>query len=199
MDMLVVKQMEKLWESRKYGRLLEELLAWRVESLAADELRQHACLASAALALIRLDELHQGNATICPTFIRAILAHQDRDGGWGDPMLTALCLRALSINDGSGEGPARGLAYLADLQQASGIWPRIPIRRMPQDAFVSAFVLLQLGENERFRAAVDLTAALAWFESHLDECDGPTRILWSHAKLRAAPILRPDTLWQLSN
>jgi hypothetical protein len=111
--MLVVKQMEKLWESRKYGRLLEELLAWRVESLAADELRQHACLASAALALIRLDELHQGNATICPTFIRAILAHQDRDGGWGDPMLTALCLRALSINDGSGEGPARGLAYLA--------------------------------------------------------------------------------------
>jgi len=36
----------------------------------------------------------------------------------------------------------RGIACLADLQQPAGIWPRVPIHRMPSDAAASAYILL---------------------------------------------------------
>ena len=85
---------------------------------------------------------------LCPKLIRTIIAKQDPDGGWGDLMLTALCIRALSINNGSGDAVCRAIHFLANMQQPTGIWPRIPIRRMPHDAFaVSAFILLQLGRQ----------------------------------------------------
>jgi hypothetical protein len=197
--MLIARQMARLWDARKFDRFLDELLGTRVEAAATADLRQHACIASAALALIRLDELHQGHTPICPKLIRAIISQQDPDGGWGDLILTALCVRALTVNGGAGDAICRALQYLANMQQLSGIWPRVPIRRMPHDAFVSAFILLQLGDNDPFRQAVDISAATEWFESHLYECDPATRNLWSHARLRLAPLHRESNLWELVN
>ena len=37
---------------------------------------------------------------------------------------------------------------------------------MPGDAFASAFVLYQLGNNARFRGAVRFGDAVHWFEQH---------------------------------
>ena len=40
--MLVARQMAKLWDARKFDRILDELLGNRVETAAASELREHA-------------------------------------------------------------------------------------------------------------------------------------------------------------
>jgi hypothetical protein len=183
--MLTTRRIEKLWEARDYQRIFNELISPRVEALAMAELGQGSlAAAAAALALIRLDELHQAHASICPKLIRALVAIQDADGGWGDVATTALCVRALSLQNGQGLSIDRGLAYLADLQQAEGTWPKIPIRRMPADAMVSAFVLLQLGDNLAFRNAVDFTAACRWFETNHWQLDAGSQVLWDHARLR---------------
>lgn len=184
--MMTVGHMQRLWNSGKYARLLDELIALRVEALAAAELAQRPYAAAAALALVRLDELNQPHAALCPTLLRAILAQQESDGGWGDVAVTALCLRALSLWHGHGLAIQRGMNYLAQLQQPAGIWPKIPIRRMAADPLLSAFVLLQLGDHEPFRAAVDFPAAVDWFDSHGPDIDPAAKTLWDHARPRCA-------------
>jgi len=187
--MLTSRKIEKLWDDRQYTRILDELISPRVESVAKPELDQAPAASAAALALIRLDELHQAHAPACPKLIRALVALQEADGGWGDVALTALCLRALSLQNGHGLTIDRGMAYLANLQQPAGIWPRIPIRRMPADALISAFVLFQLIDNPSFQNAVDFSSALSWFESHRWTLDDSVKALWDHARLRTpAPV-----------
>jgi len=187
--MLTTRYIERLWDARKYPQMLGELLAPRVESLAGEELNQSPTAAAAALALIRLDELHQPHASLCPRLIRSLVAFQEADGGWGDVAVTALCVRALSLQNGQGLAIERGIAYLAVLQQPGGIWPKIPFRRMPADTLVSAFVLLQLADHADFHAAVDFDAAFGWFESHRWTLDSAAKALWDHARLRVpAPL-----------
>jgi len=186
--MLTTRYIEKLWDGRQYQRILEELIGPRVESPAVEELRQSPTAAAAALALIRLDELHQVHASLCPRLIRSLVALQEADGGWGDVAVTALCVRALSLQNGRGAAIERGVAYLAALQQPGGIWPKIPIRRMPADALVSAFVLFQLADHCEFRNAVDFDAAYGWFESHRWTLDPAAQALWDHARLRVPAL-----------
>src|SRR2546428_386722 len=83
---------------------------------------------------------------------RALLAAQNvNDGGWGDPVVTALCVRALLCGRGNGPSIDFGLRYLANLQKTEGVWPAGPIRRLPADPAASAFVLFQLGDRPHFR------------------------------------------------
>jgi hypothetical protein len=182
--MMTVKQMERLWDGRKYEPLLSYLLCPRVELALAEELTAAGSLAAAAMGMIRLDELNQTHMPLFGKLMRAVIAAQQNDGGWGEIAISALCLRALSIDDGRGAVIGRGLAYLANLQQPSGIWPRVPIRRMPADAEVSAFVLLQLGEQEAFRLAVEFDEAIRWFEENGDALSATAKNFWAHAKLR---------------
>ena len=190
--MLTVRHIEKLWDARKYRQIVDELITPRVEASAAAELAEAQTASAAALCLIRLDELHQPHAAICSRLIRTLVALQEADGGWGDVAVTALCLRALSLQNGHGVALERGMAYLASLQQPDGIWPKVPIRRMPADALVSAFVMLQLADNEQFHLAVDFDSAFAWFESHRWSLDPAAQALWDHARLRvpAQPTTR---------
>ncbi len=182
--MITVRYVEKLWDGRKYDRLLQELIAPRVEAIAADELMHSPTASAAALSLVRLDELHSPHAPICSGLIRTLISTQKSDGGWGDVATTALCVRALSLQNGQGLSIAGGMGYLATLQQPAGIWPKLPIRRMPEDALVSAFTILQLGDNDLFRATVRLDAAFAWFDSHRWMLDPAALSLWDHARLR---------------
>lgn len=182
--MLTARYIQRLWDAGKHDRLLQELITPRVEAVAADELTHNTIASAAALALVRLDELHSPHALICGDLIRALIATQKSDGGWGDVATTALCLRALSLQDGHGPAIAGGMAYLAALQQPAGIWPKLPIRRMPEDALVSAFTILQLGDNDLFRATVRIDAAFAWFDSHRWMLEPAALSLWDHARLR---------------
>ena len=94
---------------------------------------------------------------------------------------------ALALWHGDGAAIDRGLQYLADLQQGCGAWPKIPLRRMAADAMASAFVMLQLGDHERFRTMVDFDAAVAWLNAESMVEEDAAAKLWNHAKLRCGP------------
>ncbi|HLL89320.1 MAG TPA: hypothetical protein VK324_08450 [Tepidisphaeraceae bacterium] len=182
--MITVKHIERVWTARQYDRLLKELLSARPEATVRLEAELAGSLPAAALAVVRLDELGQSHVPLYATLVRAILAAQNADGGWTDPMQSALCLRALLCGRGHGEAIDRGLFYLATMQKSEGVWPAIPFRRMPADPFASAFILLQLGDQPKFRAAVRFFDALDWFEQHEHTLEASTRKLWDRAASR---------------
>src|SRR5438046_4697757 len=142
--MQTLRQIERLWSTRQDGRLSRELLAARPEYSARRLTERSASVPCAALALIRLDELNQGHRPVNQTLIRAIIAAQEGDGGWGDPLVSAICLRALLCNGGHGLSIDRGISYLAELQKPDGLWPAIAVLRTASDPFVSAFILFNL-------------------------------------------------------
>jgi hypothetical protein len=182
--MTTVRQLERLWNAGSQQILLRELLAGRPEGALRLYTDLNTPVAVAALILIRLDELAQSHVPLYSRLLKMILAAEEGDGGWGDPLTTALCLRALLAGKGEGVIIDRGFEYLAQSQRSEGLWPQVPLRRMPGEPFVSAFILLQLGADERFRAAVRFGDALRWFEDNLQQLDPDTRRLWDHAALR---------------
>jgi hypothetical protein len=188
--MQTTRQIERHWTARQYDRLAREILAARPENSPRLLAEVSQPVPAAALALIRLDELNQANHPLCGKLIRTIIAAQEGDGGWGDPLVSALCLRALMCNRGLGVAVDRGIAYLANLQKDEGAWPAGPIRRMTEDAYVTAFILYHLADQETFRAAVRLDDAIAWLTGHESAVhDDDTRRLTHRATLRAR--LRP--------
>jgi hypothetical protein len=199
--MMTVRMIERLWAARNYQRLFHELIASRPEAsfpLEAELARLPA--SGAALALIRLDELSQSQTRITPELVRALLSAQDADGGWTDPMATALCLRALLLSEGHGLAIQRALTYLANMQKTEGIWPKLPFRRMPADSFASAFILFHLGDKRDFRAAVRFPDAVNWFHYHQHTLDVETRQLWQLTSLRCrvhSTAPQPDEIFIL--
>lgn len=183
--MITIRQIERDWNARQYEKMFRELTAFRPEATFHFNFESGRATPAAAMALIRLEELCQSHVPLYAKLVRAVLAAQDaRDGGWGDPVVTALCLRALTANRGNGVAVDRGIAYLAELQKPEGIWPAVPVRRLPEDPYTSAFILYELGDNPRFRDGVRLADAVAWFERHTDQLDEETRALWERASLR---------------
>jgi hypothetical protein len=188
--MQTTRQIERHWTARQYDRLAREILAARPENSPRLLAELSHAVPAAALAIIRLDELNQANHALNGKLIRTIIAAQEADGGWGDPLVSALCLRALMCNKGLGVAVHRGIGYLANLQKDEGAWPAGPIRRMTEDAFVTAFILFHLADQDAFRAAVRLDDAIAWLTHHeAAVADDHTRRLTHRATLRAR--LRP--------
>jgi hypothetical protein len=186
--MMTVRQIERLWTAKSYDRLMSELLCNRTEAGIQKWLTCGSAMAAAAVAMIRLDELNQTDAPVFGQLLGVILATQEGDGGWGDMAVTAWCLRALSIDRGRGAAMERGMAYFATLQQAEGIWPGIPIRRMPADPFVSAFILFQLGSLPDFQRRIRFMDALDWFESQSARLDDECRAMWQRIRLRCRAL-----------
>jgi hypothetical protein len=183
--MVTVRQMERDWEARKYEKLLAALTAARPEESFAFDPAAGRAIPAAAVALVRLDELNQSHVPLYARLVRAVLAAQSAtDGGWGDPAVTALCLRALMACRGNGLAIERGLEYLAGLQKSDGLWPAGPIRRMPADAATSAFLLYQLGDKPAFRGAVRFDEATDWFESRGRRLERDARDWWELARMK---------------
>lgn len=132
----------------------------------------------AAWALLRLDELAQSHTTLYQRLLRMILAAQEADGGWIDPLVTSLCLRALMAGRGQGIAIERGLAYLKMLQKEDGTWPKLPLRRTAGDSYTSAFILSMLGSDARFQQAVNFRSAVQWFELHGASIESDAKRLW---------------------
>lgn len=182
--MMTVRQIERLWDAEAYTKLYRELMVARPEASFQMELELGRAVPVAALALLRLDELCQSHTPVYGRLLRIVLAAQEADGGWGDLMTTALCLRALLSDNGQGQAIERGMGYLANLQKSEGIWPRVPIRRTPADPFVSAFILHQLGDQSQFRSRIRFTDAVSWFHTHSPTLTAEVRRLWNRAALR---------------
>lgn len=157
--MLTIRQIERLWNAGDYTRLSKELLQGRTESsptTLADGAHRVPC---AAYALIRIDEFAQSAHPLCQGLIRALLATQDRDGGWGDCATTALVLRALSLSRGTGLAIDKGFTFLANMQKDNGLFPRIPIRRTDGDLATTALVLHHTAKLPLARERLSLAAA----------------------------------------
>jgi hypothetical protein len=184
MPMMTVRHIERLFQAKAYPQLLREMLAGRVENSSRLEGELPGSLPAAAMALVRLDELAQSHVPLYAKLLKIVLAAQESDGGWGDPLTTAICLRALFSGRGQGLAIQRGLSYLAQMQKPEGIWPNEPLRRLPADSFVSAYILLQLGSDARFRQTTRFTDAMDWFEANEQSLDPQTKRLWDHAAIR---------------
>jgi hypothetical protein len=191
--MVTVRQMEREWEGRKYEKLLASLVAARPEQLFTFDPANGRAIPAAAVALVRLDELNQAHVPLYGRLVRALLAAQSAaDGGWGDPAVTALCLRALMGSRGNGLAIERGLDYLAGLQKDDGLWPAGPIRRMAADPATTAFMLYQLGDKPVFRSAVRFDDAVEWFESRGKRLPGDAKDWWQLARMKClAPVHAP--------
>jgi hypothetical protein len=183
--MITVRQIERYWVNRQYDKLFNALVENRPEAAFPFDLTESRSTPAAAIALIRLDELSQNHVPLYGRLVRALVASQNvNDGGWGDGVITALCLRALMAGRGTGACVDFGLRYLADLQKAEGAWPAGPIRRLPADPAASAFVLFQLGDRAEFRNSVRFGDALTWFATHASSLDADARRWWESARLR---------------
>jgi hypothetical protein len=194
--MMTVKQMQRTWAARQYERLFRDLIEYRAEGTMGLDFEGAWATPAAAMAIIRMDELTQSHAPLCGQLVRALIAAQQPDGGWRDPALTALCLRALLCGEGHGRAIDRGMAFVGNLQKDEGIWPRFPLRRMPEDALVSAFVLFELGDQPAFHAAVRAEDAVRWFERNEAFIDGGARELWRRAARRCrVPALVAEPAW----
>jgi hypothetical protein len=167
--MTTVRQLERLWDDRQFARLASAICAGRSD-IDPDLVPTFTdSVAAAALAVIRLDELGQTPHPLAGRLVRALLAAQLPDGGWGEVATSALAIRALRCGRGEGLGIARGVRWLAELQQDGGAWPAGPLRRLPPDAPTTAFLLLHLGADPLFNAVARVTDALAWLGRHQDQ------------------------------
>lgn len=196
--MITTRQIERPFNDRQYRKLYQELITGRPEANAGLQNQLCHVVPLAALGMIRLDELTQSHTLLYRRFLNVLLTAQQPDGSWGDPVVTAVCLRALMNNNGAGLSAARGLAHLASLQKSEGIWAKEPIRRMPADALTSAFILLQLGDKADFRAGVRFDDALDWFAINAQAMDPAAKMIWSSAALRCRKNPRDSrisTLW----
>jgi len=162
--MITVRHIERLFSHHQHARLYRELIAGRPEGTAGLDEVLCRVVPIAALGMIRLDELSQSQTSMYRRLLNVLLTAQNPDGGWGDAMTTALAVRALLGNGSTGHGHCidRGLAYLARSQREDGTWTREGL----DDALVSAFVLMQIGDRAAFRQAVRLAQAVEWFQGH---------------------------------
>jgi hypothetical protein len=193
--MITIRQLERLWMMQQFDRIVRLFLEMRTESSVRLVCELSRAVPAAALAVVRLDELSQAHNPFAQKMIRTIVASQEADGGWGEPMTTALCLKALLCGKGDGLAIQRAIDHLAALQRPEGLWPRVPLRRMPADPFVSAFVLFQLADEERFTRVVSTEETLAWFEANAESLDHETGRLWRAISLRRRARAEAALVW----
>lgn len=157
--MLTMKQAERFWNLKAYGRLIDELCPGRAEAVGGIRQLINGPVAAAALTVIRMHELLQSHHPFVGKMVRFLVASQASDGGLGDAVTTALAIRALATDRGTGQALESAIRFVDLLQRDDGEWPREPLRRMPGDPAVTAFVLLQLVESRlpQVKSLIDRT------------------------------------------
>ena len=58
------------------------------------------------------------------------------------------------------------------------------MRRLPEDAFVSAFVLYHLGDDAQFQHSIRVADAVDWFDANASSLDLETAKLWRTLSIR---------------
>jgi hypothetical protein len=175
---------ERTYAARDFSRLLHDLTSHRADALIQWDRQAARPILAAAMGAIRIEELSQAHHPFCGKLLQVVLGAQEADGGWGDPLTTALCLRALLSSRGNGLAIDRGLVYLASLQQDDGAFPAGPFRRMPADAHATAALLYLLAEYSAVSEVVKVNAAADWLDAHIPAMTDATRVLWRHGSLR---------------
>lgn len=197
--MLTVRHLEREWNCGAYARLMRELLSARGEATPKLLIELSKPVPAAAMVLVRLDELGQSHVPLFSKLIRTLLAAQEVDGGWSDPLVTALVVRALRLSNGHGGVIDRGMEYLAGLQKDDGLWPAGAIRRLASDPFVSAWILFHLGGDATFRRTVRYDDALAALELLEPGLTPDAKRLWSRVNRRRPLLMKPAVVAAMSS
>ncbi len=156
------EEIRKLWSEGRVDALARMLAERRSEWSAWSVDRVRSLSAAAALGILTLVEMGSGPGDpLVREMGAALLAAQDSLGGWENPWTTSLVLRALSAGEIDGAAFARGLAYLASTQEATGGWAGSDSAGLHD----TAFVLTMLGDLADFRSAVDVGRAVDWYEA----------------------------------
>lgn len=163
--MTTVRQIDGMWTDGQGKKLFAELSKFRPdvpEFLAAD--LGGSAIATAALSMIRLQELSQTRTQLYRALLARLLVTQEADGGWGDTLATALAARAL-LSDAEGRSAGmRAIILLGNVQKEDGTFPRKAGRRMEGDTLATAFVLAHLARvtdaANRFRLEGAISALI---------------------------------------
>ena len=218
--MLTVNKLQKLWRTARYRQLMREVLAARPEAAASLDATLGGPDAAAALVLLRLCELSASSTPFADELVDRLLMTQGNTGGWRGPtntlcpMLTALCLRALTglpnpslveplgmtrfpidRRPGEAAGDARrlaalsgGVSFLRDTQLSDGGWdagdPAIG------ESTATAFILLQLGRSAAFRHSVRFDEAMALSATSRTD---PAAGLWASVRSRCGRLVGRST------
>lgn len=217
--MLTTPHLHQLWVNARYRRLLEELLAGRVEDQIGLAQRVWGALPAAAIGLLHLGERRQGRFSLGQALLDYQLLRQRRDGSWGEgrscTITTALCIRGLVTASGLEcadravlpvRHPPLGLSQF-EADRPAALVARHAIDRGIaflagaqqshggwEDGYTTAAVLLELGRIEAFRGAIKLGAALEW--RHAPAQSQQERLAWSHVALRCGRVLRVTAMQQ---
>src|SRR5215212_6621219 len=97
---ITVRQIERLFISKHHRQLYRELMEARPEGAFALENVLGMAVPTAALALVRMDELTQSHLPLFRRLLNVVITSQQADGGWGNLLTTAVCVRALMCGDG---------------------------------------------------------------------------------------------------
>jgi hypothetical protein len=166
-----------MWTDGQGKKLFAELSKFRPdvpEFLAAD--LGGSAVATAALSMIRLQELSQTRTQLYRALLARVLVTQEADGGWGDTLATVLAARAL-LNDAEGRSAGiKAVILLGKLQGGDGTFPRATTRRLAGDTLTTAFVLAHLGRVADVANRIRLEAAIGSLVT---------------AKSTAGPLLQP--------
>ena len=159
--MNTTKQITGLWGEGQNRKLFEELARYRpdVPAWLVNELGTSAA-ATAAMAVLRLQELSETRKPVYTNLITRLLSLQDANGGWGSTLATVLAVRALQGEPTAKAAAGRGLALLAAIQKDDGSLPRETIRRLPGDPTATAFALAHLGRVSAFVGSIRIEAAV---------------------------------------
>ena len=175
--MTTVRQIDGMWTDGQGKKLFSELARFRpdVPEFLATELGSLP-IATAALSMIRLQELSQTRTQLYRALLARVLVTQEADGGWGDTLATVLAARAL-LNDPEGRSAGmKAVILLSKLQREDGTFPRTTTRRLAGDTLATAFVLAHLGRIADVANRIRLESAIG----NLVE-----------AKATASPLLQP--------
>lgn len=175
--MTTVRQIDGMWTDGQGKKLFGELSKFRPdvpEFLATD--LGNLPIATAALSMIRLQELSQTRTQLYRALLARVLVTQEADGGWGDTLATVLAARAL-LNDPEGRSAGtKAVVLLSNLQHEDGTFPRTTTRRLAGDTLATAFVLAHLGRIADVANRIRLEAAIGYLVK---------------AKATASPLLQP--------
>jgi hypothetical protein len=193
--MLSVHRIDRHFRGRQFEPLLAAIEANGLElplPLRARLLQTP--VAAVALGLMRLLELTYGPTSLAREMIDALLHFQRSDGSFeGDPLATAAAVAALArctqdralAQDGRlAAGYQRGLDALAHMQADDALFTSTDDRSWQDRTLAAAFIVLLLGADPGFRAAVRYAQLMTWFEQHRRRLDPAARELWRLARVQ---------------
>ena len=116
--MQTLAKLDRLWNQKRFRQLLRDLVVARPEGHLQIDVALPGPESSAAIALLRLTELHQRQSGLADKLIRHLLFAQQPDGSW---KLPALLARPIAAHDRRAADTGR---------EAPDLMPDAPARRV---------------------------------------------------------------------